>query len=469
MSHQFNLLRKKHPKFYYHKYSVEYQDGSLKFYFYFEIEPGIHFTPEVIIRDIDERKVLRVGQPVLDNIAFHLGLMEIPSYWKAACPPEICILAGNMDDFQLSWWHDLMFKGMCEFFYKNNIDINNPDLFNFNVSKNHLPCMEPFKEQLDRDRYLAPIGGGKDSAVSYELLKQANKNVNCWSLNPAESVLSHFRINQDYKPIIVTRNIDKTLLDLNKKGYLNGHTPFSAYLAFASTTCAILFNLGNVAFSNERSSNEGNVYFKGTEINHQYSKSFDFEKRFRDYSSRYLADTVNYFSVLRPLYELQIAKIFSGFSKYFSIFLSCNNCRKTNAWCHKCAKCLFVFTILYPFVEDSVLAVNIFSKNLFDDEDLVKTAFDLMGNGNPKPFECVGTKEETLAAFYLCIKKAKKRKSPLPIVLQLVDENIISQQKEMETRSQSIMQSWNSLHTVPCSIENILRNLAVLGSENAVL
>lgn len=100
------------------------------------------------------------------------------------------------------------------------------------------------------------------------------------------------------------------MLELNEKGFLNGHTPFSAMLAFTSYFVAYLSGKKYIAVSNEQSSNESNI--KGEKINHQYSKSFEFEEEFRWYINNYLEDHVQYFSMLRPLNELQIAKLFSN-------------------------------------------------------------------------------------------------------------------------------------------------------------
>ena len=161
------------------------------------------------------------------------------------------------------------------------------------------------------------------------MLFRSKEKIQCLALNPTRASKKIMKIARCKSSIIVERKIDKKLLELNQKGGLNGHTPFSAYLAFLSVLCAVLFDFKFIAFSNERSSNEGNLKYLGRVINHQYSKSFDFEKKFRDYSKKYLAKNVEYFSFLRPLYEIQIAKIFSKYPQYLNAFLSCNEAYKT--------------------------------------------------------------------------------------------------------------------------------------------
>ena len=450
-------FRRGHPRFYYHSYSVEHKGDSLIIDFLYETEPKVYFIPRIVIHNVDNRMISPIGNRVINNLAFHLGLMEIPSYWKATCSPEIVIKAGTLDDFQIAWWHDLLFAGMGEYFYHNKIDFTVPGFVKIVIEANdNCKRRETFNGLLNRDKILVPIGGGKDSAVTCELLKRMDKEIVCWRMNPTRSVMEQIDIFTSREPITVKRSIDGRLLEMNRKGYLNGHTPFSAYLAFASVTCAILFDCGDIAISNERSSNEGNVWYLGQEINHQYSKSFDFEGKFRDYTRRYIARDVNYFSILRPLYEIQIAEIFSRFKHQFSIFFSCN--KKERGWCHKCPKCLFVFTILYPFIEEDSLTKDIFSENIFNDKDVISLAFDLLGAGETKPFECVGSLEECIVAFYLCIEKVSTGENMLPVVLQAVNEIIVTKEQNLEERTQRVMNGWNREHFVPEDIENMLKS-----------
>ena len=279
-------------------------------------------------------------------------------------------------------------------------------------------------------------------------------------------------------PIIVERKIDENLLKLNRKGFLNGHTPFSAYLAFLSVLCAVLFNYKSIAFSNERSSNEGNLKYLGKIINHQYSKSFDFEKKFRYYSKKYLAKNVEYFSFLRPLYEIQIGKIFSKYPQYFNAFLSCNEAYKTYSgrkkpinpeqiasrlygarkWCGRCPKCLFVFTALYLFIEESEL-LKIFRKNLFEDKKLLTLMLELIGERKFKPFECVGTKKESRIAFYLSWKKYRERFSvKLPFLLKYFEEKILnSLPRRILSDSERFLRGWSNQHNLPEKFEKILK------------
>ena len=456
-----SLLRKKYPRFVYAGYRYNTIGKNLKISFNFFIEPDIRFSPSVIIKNITRSRLNNLDKKILDNLVFHLGLMEIPSYWKVTCSPEIEIRAGELNKEQIRWWKDLMMNGMGQFFYENKIDWRKPNFLKITSERGKSDEMSCYREEL-KEKVLIPIGGGKDSIVTLEILKKAKKEINCFSLNPIPAAKKIMKIGKCKGAIIVKREIDKKLLELNRKGFLNGHTPFSAYLAFLSILLAVIFDYKYLAFSNERSSNEGNLKYLGKTINHQYSKSFEFEKKFREYSKKYLAKEAEYFSFLRPLYEIQIAKLFSRCQKYFPVFISCNEAFKTYSgqrkpetkWCHNCSKCLFVYACLYPFLNKFRLN-KIFKEDLFKKIGLTSLMEMLAGERKFKPLECVGTKKESLVAFYLSLKKAD-RISGTPFLLRHFKKKILPKYSNLEKESEEILRSWNNQNNLPRDFREIL-------------
>ncbi|MBU0547008.1 MAG: hypothetical protein ABH876_00320 [Patescibacteria group bacterium] len=460
----FKQLRKKYPRFIYQNYSHRIVKKNLEIFFTFKIEPDIEFKPKVVIKNIDLKSVNQIKGVGLDNLIFHLGLIELLSYWKATCSAEIKIEAGYLNEKQILWWKNLIFNGLGQFFYENEINFKDKNFLKITTRPMPVRRTTDFLERKLKNRFLVAIGGGKDSIVTLESLKKTNQEINCFALNPNPTINKVIKTGKCLKSIIVQRTIDKKLLILNKKGFLNGHTPFSAYLAFLSVLLGIIFDYKNITLSNERSSNEGNVKYLGKIINHQYSKSFDFEKNFRDYSKKYLAKNIEYFSFLRPLYEIQIAQLFSNFSKYFPIFLSCNEAHKTQSgrkkptqkWCCNCAKCLFVFMSLHPFIETEKL-INIFGQDLFENKELLSMMKELIGEANFKPFECVGTRKESLVALYLSKQKIEKENQELPYLLKYFEKNILPKYKNLKKESQTIMDSWDKQNNLPKEFWNLLK------------
>ncbi|MCX6761163.1 MAG: hypothetical protein NTZ84_03640 [Candidatus Nealsonbacteria bacterium] len=453
------ILRKKYPKFVYEKYSYKISGNNLEIFFEFKINPDVVFNPKITIENIEPERIKKIGERGLDNLIFNLGMIESLSYWKATLSKEIIVKAGYLNKEQIKWWKDLIIDGMGQFFYENKIDFRKPNFLNIkseSLKQNKVSILN------QSDKILIPVGGGKDSIVTLEVLKRTKKNIGFFSLNPTDAALKIIKISGSKNPIIVRRKIDEKLLEMNRKGFLNGHTPFSAYLAFLAVLLSEIFDYKYVALSNERSSNEGNVKYLGKEINHQWSKSFEFEQRFRNYSKKYLSRGVEYFSFLRPLYEIQIAKLFSKYTKYFPIFLSCNEAHKTdsgkkrpsNKWCGKCSKCLFAFVILYPFVKEKEL-IDIFGKNLFKEKGLLPIAEELLGEKRFKPFECVGTTKESLAAFYVSWQKAQK--ADLPFLLNYFEKRILKKYPKLEKESKQILISWDIKNNLPKELKKLFR------------
>ncbi len=493
-------------KFIYESYSWKIINDNLEIVFLFKIEPDITFSPTLVIKNVPQEMADKLGDEKINSYVFNIGLSEMFSYWKCTASQNIDVQAGKLDQEQIVWWHKLLIKGMGEFFFVNNIDFTKTDFVKIEsnserthqileknlvgeevgeeISEHNQNSKEQNSGHDHIEKILIPVGGGKDSSVTLEILGNLAE-IGTFVVNPTQAALDLIsakdisvannltgsssdqknpEINKNNEEIEVSRTIDPKLLELNKQGYLNGHVPISAFFAFLSVFSADLFGYSHVAISNERSSNEGNVQFFGQEINHQYSKTYEFEKDFQDYVKKYLPGSAPlYFSFLRPLYELQIAKIFSGntklssgMKKYHRNFRSCNRGQKTNSWCGECSKCLFAYIIIHPFIDNEKIH-SYFGKDMLDDEKLWPTAQELLGVGAKKPLECVGTHEETIVAFYLSIKKYLDNGSKLPALLEMVNQNLISSEESLESRTQTILNSWNEDNSVPEALAEELK------------
>lgn len=449
-------IRKKYPVFRYESFRWKFLGNDFCIIYKFIISPDIEFTPEIIIRNVDIKRLYDLRKEEIDNLVFNLGLVEMISYWKAACSPVIEIEPMGLNREQITWWKDLIINGMGEYFYQNQIDFTAKNFLTIRAGQDR---GEKFSHGL-KDLSLVGIGGGKDSAVSWAILQQEKENAIPMLMNKISDEY-YSSLNGEEKAE-VKRKIDPKLLAMNQQGYLNGHTPFSAYLAFLSILLGALFGAKYLIFSNEASANEETLLYRGKKINHQYSKSFRFEKKFREYSKQYLSGEMEYFSFLRPLSELQIAKIFAKKTEYHNIFLSCNNALKTYSgtkkpdmrWCGKCPKCLFVFAMLYPFMKNPEDLKRIFGADLFDDLSLSKTLNALLGYKAEKPFECVGTKREVAIALYQACRQNQKK---LPKLLAYFYNEILPHLKIKDCDYRHALNSWNKNHCLPPKFEKILK------------
>jgi hypothetical protein len=404
---KFLELRKKHPVFTYENFSFSLSPSGLDIEFVFSTDGLDPFRPKLFIprkawfRPDDEIRNF------LPGIIFQIGMIELISYWKATCSPRVRVVPGGLTPEQIAWWKGVWFNGLGEFFYLNSIGTSLQEFMSLEPERGDaLPAAAfPGGEGI-----IVPVGGGKDSVVTLELLRNLPGTIPM-IMNPRGATLQTIYqggyADADY--IEIHRKLDPGLLRLNSQGYLNGHTPFSALLAFVSVLAAILSGRKYIALSNESSASETTI--PGTAINHQYSKSLEFEEAFRWYSEKYVARGVDYFSFLRPLNELQIARIFSGYKNYHPVFRSCNAGSREDTWCGKCAKCLFTCIILSPFLSDEQIR-NIFGKNLLDDPELRPLFDQLTGVADEKPFDCVGTLAEVNLALCETIRRQDNGKLP---------------------------------------------------------
>lgn len=397
----YNELREKYKNFSYSGYHAEKDENKIYVRYDFEIEGLSSFSPEWVFslsRDID------INDKILQNLIFSLGMVELVSYWKISCAPNVYVKCGKLDSYQINWWKKQYFYGLGEFFYTNGIKDADIDNFMNIYSDGEIIANESGK--YEGNGILIPIGGGKDSVVTIELLKNI-PDKSCYIINPrgatTETAEKAEFLEKDI--IIAKRTLDRNMLELNKQGFLNGHTPFSAIVAFSAVIEAYLNGKKYVALSNEASANESTV--SGSMVNHQYSKSFDFERDFCEYEEKYIGSGIKYFSLLRVWSEYQIAEFFAKQKKYHSVFKSCNAGSKQNIWCCNCPKCLFVYLILSPFLTEDEL-VEIFGENLADKKELKEDFEKLIGLVPEKPFECVGSRDEVNTAITEAISHMDK-------------------------------------------------------------
>jgi len=449
--HKYKKFREQFPYFRFVGYEYEQKNGDLNIRFTFDLSGKYTFTPTLKLVHRDFYGLNKIPQEELSNIIFHIGMIELISYWKLTCSQQVIIEPHRLTKEQLSWWKKLYYNGLGEFFYLNGINPDREELMHLQSNGAELTILNG---ELSGEKVLVPVGGGKDSIVTLELLKDTSFQVHPMILNPREASnrsveISGYEMTQS---VVVERTLDPLMLELNTQGFLNGHTPFSALLAFVNVLAAVASGTKYIALSNENSANESTV--PGTNINHQYSKSFEFEQDFADYCNTYIHPDLAYFSFLRPLNELQIAGLFSQFPQHFDSFRSCNVGSKNDSWCGKCPKCLFTYIILSPFVPKEKL-LNIFHGNLPDDVSL-KTIFEeLTGTLPVKPFECVGTPDEVNTA----LAKAYGGESPenLPALLKHYVFPVRG-----EENYKHLIRSFNNRHLLPAPfLKILLRHLSV--------
>lgn len=378
--------------FIFDQYRFDRKTGVLSLNYAFENGPAF-----------EEKIVFPVPLPnfsddVADRLFRLVFLLCGISYYKAYVPEYLICRAFALDKQTALWLTKVYELGLAEFAHRNHLNLRGK--INFDSEMESLPQ----SVSLDLpDRVLVPVGGGKDSIVTLETLKSAGMDMTLFALTRANGAAAPTADTiklSGLASIQVSRTLSPNLFELNKTGVYNGHIPITAIVSTIALTCAVLYGFKSVVMSNERSANVPNF----DDVNHQYSKSFEFEQDFARYVHKHVSPDLEYFSFLRPLSEIDIARRFSKLDKYHFAFRSCNTAFKQDEaasgkkWCCDCPKCRFVFLALSPFIEKTKLT-DIFGRNMLDDPAQIPGFSELCGLSAHKPFECVGEIEESASVM----------------------------------------------------------------------
>ena len=340
-----------------------------------------------------------------------LHLVAGVSYYKAAVPGQIRIEGEPIDAATATLLATVYINGLGEFAYRNGLDLRDRIRFPHSGEAPPAPTLGL------REHALVAIGGGKDSLVSIEALRASGVSQTVTWIGGSQ-LIAACAAQTGLPTLSIGRQLAPQLFDYNRQGAWNGHIPVtavnSAILAFA----AVVLGVDQVVFSNEHSASYGSLIPGTGEVNHQWSKGWAFESAFGEHLRSHVAADLKYYSLLRPLSELAVARQFARSDRYDAHFSSCNRNfhilgdRPTSRWCGVCPKCHFVFLALAPFMPKPRL-VGIVGRNLLDDA-AQQGGFDaLLEYGDHKPFECVGEGRESRAAMAALAHRPEWREDAL--------------------------------------------------------
>jgi UDP-N-acetyl-alpha-D-muramoyl-L-alanyl-L-glutamate epimerase len=392
-----------------------------------------------------------------------LHLIAGVSYYKAAVPPEIRIDAYTIDAETAALLETIYVNGLGEFAYRNGLNLHEKIKFPVaRVSEAHPGTMEvrlqppattpDAAQDIAQTHALVAIGGGKDSLVSIEALRHAGVDQTVVWIGGSQLIKACAE-RTGLPTLNFGRQLAPELFEYNRLGAWNGHIPVTAVNSAILVLAALSQGVDQVVFSNERSASYGSLIPGTGEVNHQWSKGWAFEQAFGDYVRTHIASDLKYYSLLRPLSELAVARQFAKSDRYDAHFSSCNRNfhilgeRPASRWCGVCPKCHFVFLALAPFMPKPRL-VSIFGRNLLDDPAQIPGYDALLEFQDHKPFECVGEGRESRAAMAVLAERPEWREDE--IVARFVRE-IRPQLQADELRIEPLL-SLDEEHRIPAAI-----------------
>ncbi|MFZ5662043.1 MAG: UDP-N-acetyl-alpha-D-muramoyl-L-alanyl-L-glutamate epimerase [Pseudomonadota bacterium] len=341
-----------------------------------------------------------------------LHLIAGVSYYKAAVPEDIRIESYAIDADTAALLTSIYENGLGEFAYRNGLNLHGRIRFPVSADED----MRAGTLGL-RPHALVAIGGGKDSLVTVEALREAGLPQTVVWVGGSQLIRACAE-RTGLPTLNIGRQLAPQLFEYNRQGAWNGHIPVTAVNSAVLVLAAVLHGFDQVVFSNERSASYGSIIPGTGEVNHQWSKGWAFEEAFGAHVQARVAADLRYYSLLRPLSELAVARQFARTDRYDHHFSSCNRNfhilgeRPVNRWCGVCPKCHFVFLALAPFMPKPRL-VSIFGRNLLD-EPAQMPGFDaLLEYRDHKPFECVGEGRESRAAMAALAERPEWREDAI--------------------------------------------------------
>lgn len=349
----------------------------------------------------------RVDSTRLESLLVLLGAVLGLSYYKLAAPDEFLIEQPGLTAEARGYLALVISKGMAEFAYRNG----------------HSGPLQPaivgppagdasrWPEATWREHSgdpIVPIGGGKDSVVSVELLHRHRLHPIQFAVN-ANPTIQRVARASGHPLVTAKRTIDPRLLELNAEGGLNGHVPVTAMNSLIALCQSRILDGGPVVMSNESSASDSTLEVDGWSINHQWSKSWEAEQALQAVIGPQAGlSPDHYFSLLRPFSELRIAGAYANYSQYHQVATSCNRAYRMDAgdvsWCGECDKCRFVYLVLSAYLSPQALR-GIFGRDLLNESEQIPGYEELLGLVRHKPFDCVGTEAESLVALSVAARR----------------------------------------------------------------
>jgi len=352
--------------------------------------------------------------------ALHLALGV--SYYKIFVSPAISH-PYKMDEAEAMFWNDVWRGGYGEFLYINKLAPTVLAAFQAQDGVSY-----DILDESTTSGVILGIGGGKDSVVAGELLKTIGQDVEGFVMatgeqrGQAQAVADVMQV-----PLhVIERRLDKQLLDLQEMpGAYKGHIPISLIFGLVGTVLALASNKASVVVANEASASTPRIDSEHGAVNHQWSKSFGFEQQLQQYIHGQVSPAVTYFSAIRQLTSVGVAKLFGRLPQYFEVFTSDNfvfridPAKRPNArWSLESPKSLSSFILLAPWLSEADM-LRTFGRDFLGEPELETLFLELTGQQGEPPLDCVGTVEELVLSLNLT---AKQNKFATSILMKLAVE-----------------------------------------------
>ncbi len=427
------------------------------FAFTFSVPRFGDFTETVVFPD---RVNLReMDASLRDDLACLAAIPIGASYYKAApaerIAPEFAMTASGRHLTELVYG-----PGLGEFYVRNALGY--PPCFTIAADVRGDAAKFPVFQESAAQAAVA-FGGGKDSHVAANVIRAAGVEPEYVSLVLSERVSARLQGMSETPVTMLHRTIDPRLIEISRSGEaLNGHIPITGINSCLMMLYAAAKGLDWVVFANERDASEPTMEANGYSVNHQFSKSLEFENALRD-GFMAAGAPVQYFSVLRPVSALWIGRyLATKAAGALDIFASCNRnfvfagpdvLEEGRRWCGRCSKCVYTAVLLAPFLS-VIRHAEVFQGQPLHDPDNARYLREIAGLTGAKPWECVGERREVACTITHLLSHPEWSK--VPLIKAIEPELFIRWDRDRLRASWSEGLDARSEHRMPTSVAAIM-------------
>ena len=353
----------------------------------------------------------RLDHPAIAAAIRWLFLLGGVSSYKTSAPLLLDTGSIALTNDEAEFLRAFYLHGLGEFAYRNGLNLGNLEVVGPRITERpevQLPDLP--------NGPLIPFGGGIDSIVTVEAVKRSSATGRLFICSRPGDLFAAIEAPaacSGHEIIRATRQIDPLLYRSTELGFLNGHVPITGVLSALAVVAALAHGHDAVLMSNEHSASDPNLIDDaGMAINHQWSKSEDFETAFAQILRQNFGGGLNFSSFLRTRSELWVGREFAKATTYHSSFRSCNKAFRQDPegrlleWCGVCDKCCFIDLVLSPYLSREELSTIFHGREPLEQESLLPIFETLIGRSAwAKPFECVGDPLECRAAATLAARR----------------------------------------------------------------
>ncbi|MDI6883284.1 MAG: hypothetical protein QMC93_02295 [Patescibacteria group bacterium] len=314
-------------------------------------------------------------------------------------------------------------------------------------------------KKCSKEKGVLSISFGKDSLLSYALLKEIGFNYHLVSINDMEKynfnefklkkeIIKMFSEEQKEKVIVLTDETDNIFHNKEIKNNIKTFDRSNAMLAFALEIIplAYYFEAKYIIFGSEKNLDSFFVNSENFRVYPSSDQSSDYMRKGNQYLKDLTSNNIEVISLIKPLYNIAEIKILHHrYPHLLKYVMSCSDSQLKNyRWCESCSTCCREFIAAAAVGNPQKVGLN---KNFLEKKYL---KFYPLFNPEIDPYDRPpDVRDEQLLAFFLAYKNGYQGD-----LISLFEKLHLKEAQKREKKLREKFFSWHSTKTIPVELKD---------------